>query len=350
MKIKSIYFLSALLFCLNMNAGIGPTIGIDITPSRYVFNNLEEGLFTFDGRFMDAYYAPNTWPNADCPYNNGFVTIGYEFGNKDAGKKTIDYYCNSTSIVDLGGEVGKALCFKGFDCPDNVFPLGIKADNKDGSGDWVKIQIYSPLNPDKSLIGTNKTFTVRIVSKILTAMPNDEATMVGWMWRNNNGENWGQQGLYSAEFENLDDWNMIEITSIPSSAKDGHFPITMALDINPQQLINSVFLIKEINFIADTKVPGVTIQKPSITSEIVSYVMDPVGLDNLLKPDTGANYTVSDGQLTLHDLKAGDDVVVSTLAGAIVHKFKAQNSAEVLPLGKGYFTVKVAGKAFKVLI
>ena len=95
-----------------MTAGGAFAQDVDVTPSKYKYADKEVGQEAIDGFVTGSNIAAPCDKLIEEKYNNGlFYVAGGQFGN------TAQPYANDlqagTSIVDLGGEVGKVLCING---------------------------------------------------------------------------------------------------------------------------------------------------------------------------------------------------------------------------------------------
>ena len=95
-----------------MTAGSAFAQDVDVTPSKYKYANKEVGQELIDGFVHGSNIAAPCDKLIEEKYNNGlFYVAGGQYDNpKQPYAKDLQA---GTSIVDLGGEVGKVLCING---------------------------------------------------------------------------------------------------------------------------------------------------------------------------------------------------------------------------------------------
>lgn len=319
---------------------------VDVTPSRYVFTEQPTGQFTFD------YVNPGANPPASLAavlenWNNGFFMLAgapphYTGPDADATKALQAGF----NIVDMGGTVGKVLCFRG---TNSTYDVGTPATSVPG---WFNLNFYS--DPDKTPISTDGGVTnkirVRLVFSISQNTISETASLLKFYCSTYSNNVQGEQhtNFCSGDFMKLDEdgdpevnedevyfydptrWMVYEFdTWVPE--KSGA-PTRLKIEM-PAQADYTV-LFKEIKFM--TEPSGDPIQR---TYE--SYTPSATGLEVLQRNDK-VLYMIDGDNITFVD-----KAEVYTVSGTKVAEAVAN---EPIVLNKGFYVAKVGQKATKIVI
>lgn len=290
---KHLLGLAALLFAGSMFA----QEDVDVTPGRYKFANQPVGQYK-----LDAFYGGANANNhngvavspvtiAEEHYNDGAVTIhgaivGGFFDQLQAG----------TSIVDLGGEVGKVLCINGMNSNYNTI-YGMDYAKCTSGLNWFNFNWFmDPQNTPTNGSAENPNIRVRVVLNIFANALNESANVINAAYMMSSQNNMlpagtntaegvaitsGEFALYDEDGEpELDDdenyiydptkWMVYEWDAYAS--EDG-IPMRLKMEINQGNLANATVFIKEISFtqLADTSEPILGKRKKSFET----YEVDP---------------------------------------------------------------------------
>lgn len=162
-----------------MTAGSAFAQDVDVTPSKYKYANKEVGIEVIDTFFTGSNV------NAPCDeliqkkYNNGlFVVAGGQFGN------TAQPYAKDlqagTSIVDLGGEVGKVLCINGVNSKFNE-KYNVKFPQCTGTLNWFNFNWFmDPKNTPtiKDATDATRNIRVRVVLNVYSNKPGEADNII----------------------------------------------------------------------------------------------------------------------------------------------------------------------------
>lgn len=318
----------------------------DVTPSRYKFAEQSVGQYTFD------YVNPGANPPASLAavtenWNNGFFMLAgapphYTGPNAEATQKLQAGF----NIVDMGGTVGKVLCFRG---TNSTYEVGTPATAVPG---WFNLNFYS--DPDNTPISSDKGQTnkirVRLVFSIYQNTISETASLLKFYCSTATNNIQGDQhtNFCSGDFMALDEdgdpdvnedelyyydptrWMVYEFdTWVPEVAGA---PTRLKIEM-PAQADYTV-LFKEIKFMTD--VTGDPIQR-----KYESYTPSPTGIETLQK-NNEALY-VMDGD----NIIFVDKAEVYSVSGAKVAKVIAN---EPITLNRGFYVAKVGQKTTKIVV
>lgn len=323
----------------------------DVTPARYVFADQKEGPYSYDEAYAGA-NTPNSYANAVDKFHDGYIVIhNGQFGaGLDAAPNAM-YVQSGTSVVNMGGEVGKVLCIKG---ANSTFPLGKAAEGTFGIG-WWNMSLYT-----KSDLPIETPVRFRIVFKIVENTPDISNGMLSaraYTYAGNPSdqiETFGSSAFIARweddgspkEDENgnlyYDDelWQAAEF-DFEAGTEEG-IPMRLTLLFSQQaKLPNSAILIKEIkmtlNPVGEPKTETLRIKSSTVANEKVT-------LDNQI------SYAILGNQVEFNGLKMGEKVHVYTVDGKMVKAFTANGSNDRIPLSNGLYFVKSESSTLKVLV
>jgi hypothetical protein len=245
----------------------------DITPSGYIFANQSVGQYKIAATYKGA-NPPDQNPDIPKLYNNGFFYI--------AGAAVYQNWENlqaGTSIVDLGGQVGKVLCINGqnsqFNEQNNVsFPQCTDKLN------WFNFFFTTdpnntPVSPDKSV-----NLRVRIVMNVFSNVFGESNNIFNTIYcQNNDGsinpndDNTAERAaVTTGEFIAYDEdeepvenetgdyvydptkWLVYEFDMFCPMTVNGtvYSPMRLKLEMNAGELARSTVFIKEVHFLKHT--------------------------------------------------------------------------------------------------
>lgn len=326
MKTKTLLFSAAALLAVsNVNAQT------DITPERFVFSNQELGEYKID-YFNKGGNTPVNWQMAIDQSDNGFFVLA---GAAKLGQSEEVPTSNMgqsiqklTTIVDLGGEIGKVLCMKG---QSSNYENG--AENIPGADiGWFNYNFYLP----KSQTPVNAPVRIRLVFNCV----HNDAENAGALFKMYSSTNQNNAGTAYDKFEPKDflkdgvydptKWEIFEIDV--QVAEDGN-PPRLKMEVQTGVWANGAILIKEIKFIANPEgepVQGEFVTYDSGTSNVAETILDQ------------SAYSVTGNNVTF--LQAGE---VFGLNGIKVATAKA---GETVQLNAGFYIVRTNGQAAKLVI
>lgn len=327
MKTKTLLFSAAALLAVSsVNAQT------DITPERFVFANQELGEYKID-YFYSGANPDKGWQMAIDQSDNGFFVLAGAAAKLGQSEEVPTSNMGQsiqklTTIVDLGGEIGKVLCMKG---QSSNYENG--AENVQGADiGWFNYNFYSP----KSQTPVNTPVRIRLV---FNCVHNDaeNATTLFKMYSSTNQNNAGtaydkfepkdflKDGVYDPT-----KWEIFEIDV--QVVEDGN-PPRLKMEVQTGAWANGAILIKEIKFIANPEgdpVQGEFVTYDSGTSNVAETILDQ------------SAYSVNGNNVTF--LQAGE---VFGLNGIKVATVKA---GETVQLNAGFYIVRTNGQAAKLVI
>ena len=327
MKTKTLLFSAAALL-----AGFSVNAQTDITPERFVFANQELGEYKID-YFYSGANPDKGWQMAIDQSDNGFFVVAGAPGKLVASEEVPTSNMGQsiqklTTIVDLGGEIGKVLCMKG---QSSNYENG--AENIPGADiGWFNYNFYSP----KSQTPVNKSVRIRLVFNCV----HNDAENAGALFKMYSSTNQNNAGIAYDKFEPKDflkdgvydptKWEIFEIDV--QVAEDGN-PPRLKMEVQTGVWANGAILIKEIKFIANPEgdpVQGEFVTYDSGTSNVAETILDQ------------SAYSVNGNNVTF--LQAGE---VFGLNGVKVAVAKA---GETVQLNAGFYIVRANGQAAKLVI
>lgn len=323
----------------------------DITPARYVFSEQNVGPFSYDEAYAGA-NTPNSYVNAIDKFHDGYIVIhNGQFGaGLDAAPNAM-YIQSGSSIIDMGGEVGKVLCIKG---DKSTFPAGIAAQGTFTIG-WWNMSLYT-----KNDLPVETPVRFRVVFKIIENTPdlsNGQLQARAYTYAGNPSETtesyksgnfiarWEEDGS-PKEDENGDPyyddelWQVMEF-DFEAGTEEG-IPLRLTLLFaNQAKLPNTTILIKEIKMtMSPTGEPK---------NEQIRLTSSSVANEQIIVNDK-ATYTVSANRIDFQGLTVGEKVYVYTTDGKLVKTFIARGSGDYVSLNNGLYLVKSKSSSLKVLV
>lgn len=347
MKAKSL-----LLSAAAMLTAFGAYAQNDITPDRFKFANQPEGEYKIN-YFNSGANIPTGWQLPIEHSDAGYLVLAGAPGKLGQSEEVPTSNMGQsiqkmTTIVDLGGEVGKVLCVKG---PNSNYENGAEKLSGADIG-WFNFNFFSPYSktPISTSDADQKPIRVRMVFSIVhnTQTSADEMFKLATSTLANNQTNFG--GLFSAgDFQLLDEegepvldeeWNaqydptrwMVYEFDCTVGTEAGN-PTRVKMEFSNGVWMEGAVLIKELKFM--TEPVGEPVER-----EYVTYKPgDVASVADLLKEDA---FTVSGDQVTFN--AAGE---VYGLNGMKVATAKA---GETVQLNAGFYIVRANGESSKLIV
>lgn len=339
---------------------------IDITPKAYRFNNCTELPLHPDMTFKTANHEANTWSviEGEKHWKDGLIT----FVNNNPGAGATEVLIKGLQLVDLGGEVGKVLCYanKGSDVNEALkaitgydyniqmpeaggpfFKLNFFMDPKQTptkSEGNIKIKmtyhVYCPTSAkdiaEKNLIQNSYMVTDQ-VSTPDGATENANSTSAILMkdcWVYDEDE----------ETDTYDNtlWNTIEwVTFCPDKDGDTNFAPMYLKTSFSNFMTKSVLFIKEVTFsqTTDATTPG---ERKRETLHLAMRQPGSTGINDVIADEAEFTYSVNGNEATF-----SADTEIFNMAGAKVANAAA---AQSVSLAKGLYVARVGAKAVKFVV
>ena len=285
---KVTFFLMTLFFAC---ASVYAQTDVDITPAKYKFATCNVGPFQYD-QVCDHPEESNvpTFFSAAKSDEGGFVYL-FSWGNisvdqagNDQGATT--YVRQMSNIVNLGGEVGKVWCMKGHNCPDEVFPYGIKPTTDPVWIGWMHQALYfgSKMNGSSYVSTQEYTGRLSITWRLCTAEDNYSTTdaIFDATVREYNGSDKAIIRASQADTKNSDTWCKQEV-DFKFFGNDQNVPLYIKLSHGRNDPENFALLIKEFKITINPTTPIVeketfTLSMGTPSSETVNGTMTLTGL------------------------------------------------------------------------
>lgn len=347
MKAKSL-----LLSAVALLTASGAYAQNDITPDRFKFANQPEGEYKID-YFVTTANPANGWQIPIDRSDDGFLMVAGAPAGIPATEETPSTNMGQsiqklTTIVDLGGEVGKVLCMKG---KASKYENG--AENiPDADIRWFNYNFYTPFTftPISTSEDDQNPIRVRLVFSIVhnTQISTDEMFKMYASTLANSPT--PVNGLFSAaDFQLLDEegdpvvddeWNaqydptrwMVYEFDFVVGTEAGN-PARLKMEIANAVWAEGAILIKELKFL--TEPVGEPVQRQYVTYK----PGDDSSVADLFKEKA---FTVSGDQVTFS--AAGE---VYGLNGMKVATAKA---GETVQLNAGFYIVRANGESSKLII
>lgn len=244
---------------------------VDLTPAYYKFANQSVGQYKIMQFFTGA-NIPAPCDNLIAEsYNEGlFVVAGGQFANP-AQPYAQDVQAG-TSIVDLGGEVGKVMCVNGFNSNYNA-TTGMDYAQCTGSLNWFNFNWFmDPNNTPTDGTAEAPNIRVRVVMNICANALDESANIVNSAYMVTNQGNVMPAGsntnegvaITSGEFAEYDEdgepvedengnyvydptkWLVYEWDTY--CPEDGGAPLRLKMEMNQGNLAGATVFIKEVSF------------------------------------------------------------------------------------------------------
>lgn len=267
----------------------------DITPfTKYDYSTRSVGEETIGGFYAGAHPNETTMTTFVKNYNNGFFFI---CGGKMGVAPNPTNIQKGTSIVDLGGEVGKVLCING---SKSDFNTTQKSDLPQcGFADgWVKLNFLS--DPTKTSTGGSAAapnIHVKIVMNVYSNASNASTNILegtniisrigGNVYATNGAVT--PKEFYTDESYDITKWMAYEFdTYCPGY---GNMPLRLTLNFPFQKINDATIFIKEISFTKIDPANKTGFKKSFSTISATALTLDETYTSNTIKDLTGANFT-----------------------------------------------------------
>ena len=340
----------------------------DITPAGYLFNNLTEFHYV-DKAFTGANITVPAYQSigGDAAWNDGAcVVAGGQFANPAQ-----PYFANvkaGTSLVDLGGEVGKVYCISGKGSNVNkklneLYGVEMNIPSFPATPTFFNLNWFSDPNNTPLSNGTSTQIRVRLVLNVYANTMSNDIKIINSAYAVNDQGGINPSGnntaagtaITTGEFCKQDDgnltwdptrWLVYEFdTWCPEG--DGtttYHPIRLKMEItNPNNLAGSTIFIKEIKF---TKLTDNTETIfGSRRREYLTLAIDPTissGVESNIAAGSALKCSVNGNTVTL-----SEDAEIFTTSGMKVASVKAGESVE---LAKGFYVTKMATESMKIAV
>lgn len=269
----------------------------DITPfTKYDYSTHSVGQDTIGAFYQGAHPDDATMKTFVKNYNNGFFFI---CGGKMNNTTYQENLQAGTSIVDLGGEVGKVLCING---SNSDFNTTQKSDLPQcGFADgWVKLNFLS--DPTTTPTGGSKNspnIHVKIVMNVYSNASNATANIlegtniisrVGGNVYATNGAVVPNE-FYTDGSYDITKWMTYEFdTYCPG---EDYMPLRLTLNYPYQKINDATIFIKEITFTKIDPANKTGFKKSFSTISATALTLDETYTSNSIKDLTGANFTLN---------------------------------------------------------
>lgn len=269
----------------------------DITPfTKYDYSTRSVVEETIGGFYAGAHPNETTMTTFVKNYNNGFFFI---CGGKMGVAPNPTNIQKGTSIVDLGGKVGKVLCING---SNSDFNTTQKSDLPQcGFADgWVKLNFLS--DPTKTPTGGSAAapnIHVKIVMNVYSNASNATANIlegtniiskVGGNVYATNGSVVPNE-FYTDGSYDITKWMTYEFdTYCPGT---NNMPLRLTLNYPYQKINDATIFIKEITFTEIDPANKTGFKKSFSTISATALTLDETYTSNTIKDLTGANFTLN---------------------------------------------------------
>lgn len=319
--------------------------GTDFTPSKYKYNDRAVGQETIQKFYTGANPNASVLRNdVVAGYDNGYLFVaGGQFAN--AAQPYAKDLQAGTSIVDLGGEVGKVLCINGVNSKFND-TYSMNYPQCTGGLNWFNFDWCT--DPDNTPAGgtaEEPNIRVSITVNIFSNTPSAANAVINKAYAmdaENNQQPNGSAGdsgveVYTGDFVETyddgepvldDDENMIYDPTkwmvyewdvrCPDAAKEATFnqyaPLRLKMEMNPGNLANATMFIKEVKFTKLDSNPSPIVGKRQKTFK--TYTVDPqkvvTSINAVSVDNTNAEkqvYTIDGKRVNANNLAKGVYVV-----------------------------------------
>lgn len=274
----------------------------DITPAKYKYSTRSVGLEDISGFFT------RTNPNAvdidnliRIKYDDGlFFVCGAQMGNTANQKRLLE----GTSIVDMGGEVGKVLCINGANSDfNNIYNVSYPKNNSGNITGWLNLNWTTDPATEHTTNGsaTAPNIHVKIVMNVYAGSTNqfkdqnifDYVKTVG---KADGKEHSTQSAVIPNEFYtegsyDITKWMTYEFDTYCNNSEDSK-PLRLTLNISNSGVINNTTIfIKEISFTKIDPANKTGFKKSFSTISATALTLDETYTSNTIKALTGANFT-----------------------------------------------------------
>lgn len=268
----------------------------DITPfTKYDYSTRSVGQDTIGGFYAGAHPDATTMKTFVDKYNNGFFFI---CGGQMGVAPNPTNIQKGTSIVDLGGEVGKVLCINGSNSDFNT----TQKSNLPQCGwvnGWVKLNFLS--DPTKTPTGGSAApnIHVKIVMNVYSNASNATTNILegtniisrigGNVYATNGAVT--PKEFYTDESYDITNWMAYEFdTYCPGN---GNMPLRLTLNFPAKKINDATIFIKEISFTKIDPANKSEFKKSFSTISATALTFDESDISKIFKALNGVNLTIN---------------------------------------------------------
>lgn len=274
----------------------------DITPAKYKYSTRSVGQEAISGFFTTANPTAADINNLiQTKYDDGlFFVCGRQLVNKDNQNRLLE----GTSIVDMGGEVGKVLCINGANSDFNdIYNVNYSKNNKGNITGWVNLNWTTDPATEHTTNGseTAPNIHVKIVMNVYAGSTNQFKDKnifdyVKTLGKADGKEHSTQPAVIPNEFYtegsyDITRWMTYEFDTYCNNSEDSK-PLRLTLNISNSGVINNTTIfIKEISFTKIDPANKTGFKKSFSTISATALTLDEIYTSNTIKALTGANFT-----------------------------------------------------------
>lgn len=276
----------------------------DITPAKYKYSTRPVGQETISGFFTAANpKADQIQDLINTQYKGGlFFVCGGQMGNEVNQSRLQE----GTSIVDMGGEVGKVLCINGANSDfNNIYNVSYPKNNKGNITGWVNLNWTTDPATEHTTNGseTAPNIHVKIVMNVYAGSTNQFKDLnifdyVKTLGKADGKEHSTQPAVIPNEFYtegsyDITRWMTYEFDTYCNNSEDSK-PLRLTLNISNKGAINNTTIfIKEISFTEIDPANKTGFKKSFSTISATALTLDETYTSNTIKDLTGANFTLN---------------------------------------------------------
>ena len=274
----------------------------DITPAKYKYSTRSVGQEAVDGFFTAANPKAADINNLiQTKYDDGlFFVCGGQMGNTANQKRLLE----GTSIVDMGGEVGKVLCINGANSDfNNIYNVSYHKNNSGNITGFVNLNWTTDPKTEHTTNGseTAPNIHVKIVMNVYAGSTNQFKDLnifdyVKTLGKADGKEHSTQPAVIPNEFYtegsyDITKWMTYEFDTYCNNSEDSK-PLRLTLNISNKGAINNTTIfIKEISFTKIDPANKTGFKKSFSTISATALTLDETYTSNTIKDLTGANFT-----------------------------------------------------------
>lgn len=274
----------------------------DITPAKYKYSTRSVGQEAVDGFFTAANPKAADINNLiQTKYDDGlFFVCGGQMGNTANQKRLLE----GTSIVDMGGEVGKVLCINGANSDfNNIYNVSYHKNNSGNITGFVNLNWTTDPKTEHTTNGseTAPNIHVKIVMNVYAGSTNQFKDKnifdyVKTLGKADGKEHSTQPAVIPNEFYtegsyDITKWMTYEFDTYCNNSEDSK-PLRLTLNISNKGAINNTTIfIKEISFTKIDPANKTGFKKSFSTISATALTLDETYTSNTIKDLTGANFT-----------------------------------------------------------
>lgn len=276
----------------------------DITPAKYKYSTRPVGQEAISGFFTTANPTAADINNLiQTKYDDGlFFVCGGQMGNTANQKRLLE----GTSIVDMGGEVGKVLCINGANSDfNNIYNVSYHKNNSGNITGWVNLNWTTDPATEHTTNGsaTAPNIHVKIVMNVYAGSTNQFKDLnifdyVKTLGKADGKEHSTQPAVIPNEFYtegsyDITKWMTYEFDTYCNNSEDSN-PLRLSLNISNKGAINNTTIfIKEISFTKIDPANKIGFKKSFSTISATALTLDETYTSNTIKDLTGANFTLN---------------------------------------------------------